>query len=80
MTSLLMTVGLLVAIYWISLHLHPYRLCRYCKGSPPRHHGMLFNTNFRPCHHCGGRGRQQRFGAWVLNIGDRREKRSRWAP
>jgi hypothetical protein len=75
----LFVIGIvLLGGYWASLHLHPYILCRVCKGSPPRHYGAMFSRKFRPCHHCGGRGRQPRFGAWLLGIGEPRARMSRW--
>jgi hypothetical protein len=58
---------ILVFLAWVlSLWLHPYTTCSVCKGEP-RHYGAFAAKSWRQCFHCGGTGRQPRFGAsWFL--------------
>ena len=49
----LMATGLLfagggAACYWLSLHRHPFRVCRACKGTG-RHRGTMFRWSHRAC-------------------------------
>lgn len=63
----LWTVALLaVAGYLISLHLHPYTKCGFCRRTPGRRHDRVFSYAFRQCPECGGKGRKLRVGVRVL--------------
>ena len=59
-----------LAVYSISVALHPYRRCPECLTTPGRHWGSVFPGSFRACHRCGGRQRIQRAGAWLLRFGE----------
>ena len=71
--------GLLFAGWVISVYIHPYVKCEYCKGLG-RHRGAVFTYAFRPCHHCSGTGQKQRWGAVVFGRGIRRRSSSRVQP
>jgi DnaJ-class molecular chaperone len=58
--------------YLISLHVHPYTRCHWCHGGG-RHRGMLYGYATRACGHCGGNGRQLRFGARLFLGGTERK-------
>lgn len=65
-TGMLMVLLLAVlAIYIVSLSLHPFAKCNRCKGMG-RHKGSLFNYATRPCTSCKGRGTHPRLGRKVL--------------
>ncbi|TMQ79860.1 hypothetical protein ETD83_41905 [Actinomadura soli] len=58
---------LLAAFIWavahvISVHLHPLRTCRACRGTG-LHHGHLFTGAMRVCRRCGGTRRELHPGA-----------------
>jgi hypothetical protein len=67
-TFLVLTAVVWLVGYSISLRLHPYTACPTCRGRG-RHYGMVFRSNWRPCHACDGKGRRQRWGARWLGLG-----------
>jgi hypothetical protein len=77
MDRILFYAGLVVvALYVLSLLLHPYAQCEACKRrGAQREHGMFFTYAYRPCWRCKGRGTKQRFGAALLGIGEARSPR-----
>ncbi|MFF0269667.1 hypothetical protein [Kribbella sp. NPDC004536] len=62
---LLLLLMAIVALYVVSLTLHPNAKCNRCKGAG-RHHGSLFSYAQRPCNSCKGRGVHPRLGRRVL--------------
>jgi len=62
---LLLLLMAIVAMYVVSLSLHPNAKCNRCKGAG-RHHGSLFSYAQRPCNSCKGRGVHPRLGRRVL--------------
>jgi hypothetical protein len=67
----LLATGLLfagggAACYWLSLHRHPFRVCRACKGTG-RHRGTMFRWSHRACTKCGGSLRHRRWGVELLH-------------
>jgi DnaJ-class molecular chaperone len=62
---MILTLGALVVLvvvgYRASLHLHPFRPCRWC-NSTGKHRGSIYTFAHRPCGHCSGSGRRPRFG------------------
>lgn len=48
--------------WWrLSLRLHPYAACRWCRGRRGRNRGS--GTVWGRCGHCGGKGERLRWGA-----------------
>jgi hypothetical protein len=68
--SLLGTAALFVGggfvPYWISLHRHPFRVCRKCGGTG-RHNGTMFWWSHRACTACGGSPRHRRWGVQAFH-------------
>jgi len=62
LTVLLVIGAVLVGGYFLSVLLHPLKVCPTCKGSP-RSYGSVYTKSFRNCSRCGGSGRVRRFGA-----------------
>lgn len=61
-------VGLILTCaiaYYVSLILHPYVLCRSCKGES-QHQGVVFNYAHGYCGRCEGAGERPRIGVRVL--------------
>ncbi|MFD7154393.1 hypothetical protein ACFV9C_07340 [Kribbella sp. NPDC059898] len=65
MGLLLLLLMAIVAVYVVSLSLHPNAKCTRCKGAG-RHHGSIFSYAQRPCSSCKGRGVHPRLGRRVL--------------
>jgi formamidopyrimidine-DNA glycosylase len=61
---LILVIAVVVAGYFVSLRLHPFRSCPACKNrlAPGRHHGFVYGYAHRRCRRCGGTNRQERFG------------------
>ena len=59
--SLVVTGGLFVVLYLLSLNVRPFRSCRTCDGTG-RHSGRVFLYAHRQCPSCGGSGRHRRWG------------------
>jgi len=62
---LLLLLMATIAVYVVSLSLHPNAKCNRCKGAG-RHHGSIFSYAQRPCNSCKGRGVHPRLGRRVL--------------
>lgn len=52
--------------YLISLHLHPFRVCRTCGGTG-RQAGAMFPWSHRQCLRCGGQTRHRRWGVQLFH-------------
>jgi hypothetical protein len=68
-STVLTLAGLgLLALWPISLLLHPFTTCGSCQGTP-RSYGSVATRSFRLCGSCGGTGRRLRVGArmWPQN-------------
>jgi hypothetical protein len=52
--------------YWLSLHRHPFRVCRRCGGTG-RHRGTMFRWSHRACTACGGSPRHRRWGVQLFH-------------
>ena len=63
-SALWFTGGTAVA-YFLSLRLHPRRVCRSCGGSG-RHRAAMFWWADRACTRCGGGSRHRRWGVQYL--------------
>jgi hypothetical protein len=64
-STVLTLAGLgLLALWLISLLLHPFTTCDSCQGTP-RSYGSIATRSFRLCGSCGGTGRRLRVGARV---------------
>ncbi|MEQ4209897.1 hypothetical protein [Actinopolymorpha sp. B9G3] len=69
---LLAGAGLLATVgYRISLAIHPYVRCGWCRGRG-RDYGEVYRRAFGDCHHCKGTGRKLRLGVRLLHTGRRR--------
>jgi hypothetical protein len=69
---LLAGVGLLTAVgYRISLAIHPYTRCPWCRGRG-RDYGEVYRRAFGDCRHCKGTGRKLRLGVRLLHTDRRR--------
>jgi hypothetical protein len=77
MEKVLFDAGLVVvALYVLSLLLHPYTQCEACRRrGAQREHGMVFSYAYRPCWRCRGRGTERGVGAALLGIGEARTPR-----
>lgn len=68
---LLIGAGVITAIgYRISLAIHPYVRCRWCRGG--RDYGDVFSRAFGDCRHCKGTGRKLRLGVRLFHTDRRR--------
>lgn len=68
MAPLLEIAAVALVCYLISLRLHPWRVCRPCKGSG-KHKGSVFSYATRSCTACGGNGKRGRLGVRILHAG-----------
>jgi hypothetical protein len=59
-------VVIMAVVYYLSLHLHPDRDCRTCRGTG-RHRGWVFLWTRRQCRECAGQGRHRRLGNIILH-------------
>lgn len=66
MVVTIIIVLLIVVGYVGSLVVHPFRICKGCKGTG-RHRGTLFTYSHRQCTSCGGQGRHRRLGTVLIS-------------
>jgi DnaJ-class molecular chaperone len=76
MTVLLLILAtaaaLAVAVYSVSLRIHPWVPCRACDGSG-KTKDRIWKSATGTCAACGGRGKRPRFGIRILQRGRARE-------
>ena len=65
---LVAVVGILIAVYGVSLHLNPWVKCSKCHGKQ-KFQGWAFGHAHHGCPKCKGTGRQVRWGYKFFRVG-----------